>query len=148
MVANNFPANSCQKWSRKFLVALLMFRNWPQHILELGVILIGATWLAIVGFLDDRLELRPWAKFPAQIMAALLVVISGVRNMIFAVSGLNSPDQRPARLMIPRYARLPLSSSRKRSTFCQSEFGSSMTKNASFGGKLPLPAPAGLMPKK
>jgi UDP-GlcNAc:undecaprenyl-phosphate GlcNAc-1-phosphate transferase len=62
---------------------LLMFRNWPQHILELGVILIGATWLAVVGLLDDRLELRPWAKFPAQIMAALLVVISGVRVDLF-----------------------------------------------------------------
>lgn len=66
-----------------FLLALLLFRDWPQHIVELGAILVGATWLAVVGFIDDRIELSPWAKFPAQALAALLVIALGIRVDLF-----------------------------------------------------------------
>src|ERR1700738_1078017 len=52
-----------------FLIALLMFNNWPQYIVELGVILIGATCLALIGLLDDRAELSPIKKFIGQFAA-------------------------------------------------------------------------------
>ena len=66
-----------------FLLALLLFRNWPQYVVELGAILVGATWLAVIGFIDDRFELSPWAKFPAQALAALLVIALGIRVDLF-----------------------------------------------------------------
>ncbi|MEP7287491.1 MAG: MraY family glycosyltransferase [Chloroflexota bacterium] len=66
-----------------FLLSLLLFRNWPQHIVELGGILVGATWLAAVGLFDDRLDLRPQFKFPAQALAAVLVIAIGIRVDLF-----------------------------------------------------------------
>jgi len=62
-----------------FVIALLLFRNWPQYVLELGAILTGATWLAFVGLVDDRIGLSPRTKFPAQFIAAAVVIASGVR---------------------------------------------------------------------
>ncbi len=61
-----------------FVIALLLFRHWPQYILELGSILTGVTWLAFVGMIDDRIGLSPWTKFPAQFLAAGVVIASGV----------------------------------------------------------------------
>ena len=66
-----------------FVIALLLFPGWPQYILELGSILVGATWLAIVGFIDDRNGMSPWIKFPAQFLAAAVVILSGVHIDIF-----------------------------------------------------------------
>jgi UDP-GlcNAc:undecaprenyl-phosphate/decaprenyl-phosphate GlcNAc-1-phosphate transferase len=62
-----------------FVVALLLFRNWPQHIIELGAILAGCTGLALVGMVDDRIGLSPWTKFPAQFIAAGIVMAVGIR---------------------------------------------------------------------
>jgi len=61
-----------------FILALLAFPSWPQHILELGAILAGATWLALVGLIDDRNGLSPRTKFPAQFLAAFVVLASGI----------------------------------------------------------------------
>jgi UDP-GlcNAc:undecaprenyl-phosphate GlcNAc-1-phosphate transferase len=66
-----------------FLLALLLFGNWPAHIIELGAIVVGATWLALIGLLDDRFDLSPWLKFPAQFAAAVLVIASGIRVDLF-----------------------------------------------------------------
>ncbi len=66
-----------------FVLALLMFHDWPQHIVELGAIMVSVTWLAIVGLLDDRLDLRPHIKFPAQAVAAILVMVAGIRVDLF-----------------------------------------------------------------
>lgn len=62
-----------------FLIALLLFRNWPQYIVELGAILAGATWLAFVGMIDDRRGLSPWTKFPAQFIAAGVMIAAGIK---------------------------------------------------------------------
>lgn len=67
-----------------FMLALLLFGNWPQHIAELGAILVGATWLALIGLLDDRLNLSPAVKFPAQFAAAIFVMVSGVHIDLFS----------------------------------------------------------------
>jgi UDP-GlcNAc:undecaprenyl-phosphate/decaprenyl-phosphate GlcNAc-1-phosphate transferase len=73
-----------------FLIALLLFNNWPKHLVELGVILIGSTWLALVGMLDDRLELSPAKKFGAQFIAGFLVIVSGIRVELFGNVALDS----------------------------------------------------------
>jgi UDP-GlcNAc:undecaprenyl-phosphate GlcNAc-1-phosphate transferase len=62
-----------------FVVALLLVPHWPQYLLELSTILVGATWLAVIGLIDDRHNLSPWIKFPAQFLAAGGVIASGVR---------------------------------------------------------------------
>src|SRR5258708_24923944 len=72
-----------------FILALVLFDQWPQYIVELSVILLSASWLAFVGLLDDRMDLRPWAKFPAQALAALAVIAVGVHVDLFSVPLLN-----------------------------------------------------------
>src|SRR5262245_56955847 len=74
-----------------FLLALLLFQSWPQHIAELGAILVGATWLALIGLLDDRLDLSPWIKFPAQFAARGLVIVSGIQVDLFSNPWLDLP---------------------------------------------------------
>ncbi len=39
---------------------------------------LGAACLCLVGFLDDRIQLRPAVKFTAQVIVTLLVVLNGV----------------------------------------------------------------------
>jgi len=66
-----------------FLLALLFFTDWPAYLSELGAIILGATFLAFIGFMDDRRELSPRAKFPAQVLAALTVTAVGIRVDLF-----------------------------------------------------------------
>jgi len=66
-----------------FMIALLLFPNLRPHLEELRGIVIGATWLAVIGLLDDRLDLSPWIKFPAQFAAAGIIILSGVRVDLF-----------------------------------------------------------------
>lgn len=66
-----------------FMLAILMFGTWPQHINELAAIVLGTTWLAIVGFLDDRLNLSPGIKFAAQFVAAVMTAAVGIRVDLF-----------------------------------------------------------------
>ena len=72
-----------------FVLALLLFDGWPQFIMEMSVIIISATWLAFIGLLDDRMDLRPWAKFPAQALAALLTIAAGIHVNLFDAPLLN-----------------------------------------------------------
>jgi UDP-GlcNAc:undecaprenyl-phosphate/decaprenyl-phosphate GlcNAc-1-phosphate transferase len=58
-------------------LALILFSP-PRHLRELGGVLAGATFLALVGLVDDRYELGPRTKYAAQIIAALGVVASGI----------------------------------------------------------------------
>jgi len=58
-------------------LALILFSP-PRHLRELGGVLAGATFLALVGLVDDRYELGPRTKYAAQIFAALGVVASGI----------------------------------------------------------------------
>lgn len=73
-----------------FVIALLLFPHWPQYLLELGTILVGATWLAVIGLIDDRRNLSPWIKFPAQFLAAGGVIVAGVQVDIFHVPVLDA----------------------------------------------------------
>src|SRR5262249_43516734 len=41
-------------------------------------------------FVDDRFDLRPWAKFPAQALAAVVVILVGIRVDLFDSAVLNA----------------------------------------------------------
>ena len=74
-----------------FLLALLMFGDLPQHFNDLIAIVIGATFLAVVGFLDDRYELRPRQKYAAEFVAAVVVILAGIRVDLFGIPLLDLP---------------------------------------------------------
>ncbi len=57
-----------------------------RRALELGGILAGALGMVLVGWLDDKHELRPRAKFAGQVFIAALVAASGVRITLFVPS--------------------------------------------------------------
>lgn len=59
-------------------VITLVLKSGELSRPEIGII-IGATIIAIGGFLDDKFEIRPWQKLLFQIAAALVLTIYGVR---------------------------------------------------------------------
>lgn len=52
---------------------------WIDNLLEGIAIVGGASFMALVGLLDDRYNLKPWQKFGAQFAAGLAVALAGVR---------------------------------------------------------------------
>ncbi len=52
----------------------------PRHaaVTELAAIIVGATWMALVGLWDDRRGLSPAAKLIAEIAAATALLLAGV----------------------------------------------------------------------
>jgi UDP-GlcNAc:undecaprenyl-phosphate GlcNAc-1-phosphate transferase len=72
-----------------FIIALLVFHGWRRYLLELVVIILSTTWLAFIGFLDDRLDLRPWIKFPAQAVVAVVMILVGVRIELFNIPAID-----------------------------------------------------------
>ncbi len=54
-----------------------------RRAMELGGIFLGAFGILLVGWLDDKHELRPRAKFAGQLIVAALVAASGVRVTLF-----------------------------------------------------------------
>lgn len=66
-----------------FFVRKDFFVFAPWHDYNLSVkfagIIIGALILVIAGIIDDKKVLSPWTKLIAQIIAALIVIISGTR---------------------------------------------------------------------
>ncbi|MTK11967.1 MAG: undecaprenyl/decaprenyl-phosphate alpha-N-acetylglucosaminyl 1-phosphate transferase [Clostridiaceae bacterium] len=59
-------------------VLTLVLKTGALSKSEIGI-LIGATIIALGGFLDDKFEIRPWQKLLFQIAAALALTIYGVR---------------------------------------------------------------------
>lgn len=57
-----------------------------HRTLQLSAILVGAIGMTVLGTLDDRLELRPAAKFAGQFFFAALVAAAGVRITFFVPS--------------------------------------------------------------
>ena len=60
------------------VVALLVFEE-RFSVNQLVSILLGATWVSFLGVWDDRWGLRPILKFTGQIIAALILIVSGVQ---------------------------------------------------------------------
>ena len=57
-----------------------------KRAVELGAILLGAIGMLLLGWVDDKHELSPKAKFAGQLLIALLVAASGVRITLFVPS--------------------------------------------------------------
>jgi UDP-GlcNAc:undecaprenyl-phosphate GlcNAc-1-phosphate transferase len=51
--------------------------------IELGAILVGALGMVVLGWWDDKHELRPALKFAGQFLIAFLVAAAGVRLTLF-----------------------------------------------------------------
>jgi UDP-GlcNAc:undecaprenyl-phosphate/decaprenyl-phosphate GlcNAc-1-phosphate transferase len=60
------------------LLTLLLLRD-RFEIQQLGSILLGAALMALLGFYDDRWGLRPILKLIGQILAATILIVSGVK---------------------------------------------------------------------
>jgi UDP-GlcNAc:undecaprenyl-phosphate GlcNAc-1-phosphate transferase len=60
-----------------FLIALVLFAD-RFFIPQLISIFIGATWVSLLGILDDRLGLTAGMKLIGQILGALILVVTGV----------------------------------------------------------------------
>jgi UDP-GlcNAc:undecaprenyl-phosphate GlcNAc-1-phosphate transferase len=61
----------------------LLRHGLSRRVLELSGILAGALGMLAVGWLDDRRELQPKAKFFGQFLVALLVAACGARITLF-----------------------------------------------------------------
>jgi len=63
--------------------AFLLRYGLGRRAAELAGIVCGALGMLLVGWLDDRHELRPRAKFAGQLLVAALVAASGTRITLF-----------------------------------------------------------------
>lgn len=57
--------------------------GFEKRGLQLAVILVGALGMVLLGWLDDKHELRAGPKFATQLGIALLVALAGVRIKLF-----------------------------------------------------------------
>lgn len=71
-------------------LSLLLFSP-PQHLRELGAILAGASFLGIVGLLDDRYNLGIRIRLIAMTAAALGLVLSGISIQLFQIPWIDIP---------------------------------------------------------
>lgn len=65
------------------LAGLSLEHGFSRRAGQLGAICVGALAITVLGFFDDRHELRPLAKFAGQLLVALLVAFAGVRITLF-----------------------------------------------------------------
>ncbi len=66
--------------------AFLLQYGFNRRALELLGILAGAFGIVLVGWLDDKYELSPRAKFTGQLLVAALVAATGTRITLFVPS--------------------------------------------------------------
>jgi UDP-GlcNAc:undecaprenyl-phosphate GlcNAc-1-phosphate transferase len=63
-------------------LSLLLFSP-PQHLVEMGAILSGAAFLALVGAFDDKYNLGIRLRLVAMTVAALVLVAAGIHIQLF-----------------------------------------------------------------
>ena len=68
--------------------AYLLQYGLSHRALQLAAIFAGAIGSLLVGWLDDKHELRPLVKFGGQVLVALVVAASGVRITLFVHNAL------------------------------------------------------------
>jgi UDP-GlcNAc:undecaprenyl-phosphate GlcNAc-1-phosphate transferase len=71
-------------------VLTLVLKTGKLSQSEMGI-LIGATIIALGGFLDDKFEIRPWQKLLFQITAALVLTIYGVK-IVYITNPISSAE--------------------------------------------------------
>ncbi len=65
-----------------FMLALVLFAD-RFYISQIVGIVVGATWVSFLGIWDDRVGLRASLKLIGQILAALILVVTGVAIDLF-----------------------------------------------------------------
>jgi UDP-GlcNAc:undecaprenyl-phosphate GlcNAc-1-phosphate transferase len=70
------------------VVALLVFRG-RFGLNQMVSILLGATWVSLLGVFDDRWGLRPLLKLFGQIVGALILIFAGVQVQFLSSQALN-----------------------------------------------------------
>jgi UDP-GlcNAc:undecaprenyl-phosphate GlcNAc-1-phosphate transferase len=70
----------------KISAASLIVHGIDRRAIELGVIAFGAIAITILGWLDDKHELKPLPKFAGQFLIALLVATACKRITLFVPS--------------------------------------------------------------
>src|SRR5262249_54454856 len=73
-----------------FAVSLLLFSP-PQYLKELGAILAGSAFLALVGLLDDRYNLGIRVRLVAMTIAAIGLVSGGIQIRLFGAQWIDVP---------------------------------------------------------
>jgi UDP-GlcNAc:undecaprenyl-phosphate GlcNAc-1-phosphate transferase len=73
-----------------FAVSLLLFSP-PKYLVELGAVVAGAAFLAVIGLADDRYNLSARLRLVAMIMAALALVVAGIQIRLFGTPWLDVP---------------------------------------------------------
>lgn len=71
------------------LVLALVFFSPPFYLVEFGAIMAGATWLVLLGFVDDRNGMQPWIKMGGQFVAGAVLVLAGIHIRVFDSDVLN-----------------------------------------------------------
>jgi UDP-GlcNAc:undecaprenyl-phosphate/decaprenyl-phosphate GlcNAc-1-phosphate transferase len=61
----------------------------PAYLREFGSILLGATLISLCGLADDRWGMSAYLKLGGQLVAAAVLVLSGVQVQLFAANWLN-----------------------------------------------------------
>ena len=67
-----------------FALTLLLFTP-PNYLVELGALLSGVTFLALVGLVDDRYTLGIKTKMLAEIIATVVLIAAGIHIQMFKI---------------------------------------------------------------
>ena len=70
------------------LLAIAIFGE-QYNVPQLVGIMLSATWVSIVGAWDDKNELRPLIKLGGQLIAAILLIVSGVEVTFLSLAWMN-----------------------------------------------------------
>jgi UDP-GlcNAc:undecaprenyl-phosphate GlcNAc-1-phosphate transferase len=73
-----------------FAVSLLLFSP-PKYLIELGAVLSGAAFLAVVGLADDRYNLGIRIRLIAMTVASLVLVLAGIQIHMFKIPWIDIP---------------------------------------------------------
>jgi len=65
-----------------FALSLFLFSP-PQHMVEFGAVITGATFLAFIGVVDDRYDLGIRVKLVVMTISATVVLITGIQIELF-----------------------------------------------------------------
>lgn len=88
--ARNMPLMGGAAIYIAFVISVLLFSP-PDHLKELGAIVAGTTLLAWIGYLDDRKHLSPRIRLLVMLVAALVVILVGVRIHLFGNPWIDIP---------------------------------------------------------
>ena len=69
------------------LVTLILEGRYKSD--QLTSVLVGASFISLLGFWDDRYSLSPWVKLAGQFVAAGLLIMTGVTIRTFPITLLN-----------------------------------------------------------